>query len=77
LGTYQNGKALVLEYYNLAMDKFKKHLIPLDHSKSAKENLDMIYKNPKHGVLLRKVEPKYVENVLKGESVVTPSIMAQ
>ena len=55
LGTYQNGNALVLEYYNLASDKFKKHVIPLDHTKSAKENLDAIYKNPKHSILLRKV----------------------
>ena len=55
LGTYQGGNALVLEYYNLTTDKFKKHMIPLDRSKSIKENVDEIYKNPKHGILLRKV----------------------
>ena len=36
LGTYQGGNALVLEYYNLATDKFKKHVIPLDRGKSIK-----------------------------------------
>lgn len=36
LGTYQNGNALVLEYYNLGTDKFKKHVIPLDRGKSIK-----------------------------------------
>jgi hypothetical protein len=68
LGNYQNGNALVLEYYNLATDKFKKHVIALDRGKSVKENVDEIYKNAKHGMLLGKVEPKYVEAVIKGES---------
>lgn len=36
LGTYQGGNALVLEYYNLASDKFKKHVIPLDRGKTIK-----------------------------------------
>lgn len=36
LGTYQNGNALVLEYYNLALDKFRKHVIPLDRGRSVK-----------------------------------------
>lgn len=58
----------------MATDKFKKHVIPLDHTKSVKENLEIIYKSPKHGVLLRKVEPRYVENVLKGESVIGQAV---
>ncbi len=58
----------MLEYYNLATDKFKKHVIPLDRAKSVKENVDEIYANPKHGMLLGKVERKYLESVIKEES---------
>jgi hypothetical protein len=68
LGTYQNGNALVLEYYNLDLDKFKKHVIPLDHTKDVKENVKSILKNQKHALLLRKVDAKYLEAAIMGEN---------
>ena len=34
-----HGKVLVLEYYDLARDKFKKHLIEFDSSEEPKNNV--------------------------------------
>lgn len=31
--------AIVLEYYNLEADKFKKHLIPLERSSTSQKNV--------------------------------------
>jgi hypothetical protein len=63
-----NGSTLVLEYYNLAKDKFKKHQIPFNGSDS-KTIVEEIFKNPKHFVFLKKVDPKHVRAVIEGRDV--------
>jgi hypothetical protein len=64
-----NGNTLVLEYYHLGKDKFKKHLIPYDVSKDPKTIVEDIYKNPKHAPYLKRVNPKNVRLVLEGNKI--------
>lgn len=59
-----NRNILVLQYYHLGKDKFKKHLIPFDLSKNNKEVIEEILKNPKHAAYLKKVDPKHLLSVL-------------
>ena len=54
LGIYRNS-ALVIQYYILSEDKFKKHLIPFNNHDSPDQILDSILRNPKHAPFLRKV----------------------
>ena len=55
MGMYRG--ALVIEYYYLERDCFKKHLIPFDGSENPNKIVENILKNPKHAVFLRKVAP--------------------
>jgi len=64
-----NGSTLVLEYYNLAKDKFKKHLMPFDSSTETKHIVEQIFKNPKHIPFLKKVNPKHITSVLEGQKI--------
>lgn len=64
-----NGSTLVLEYYNLAKDKFKKHQIPFNVGSDPKTIVEEIFKNPKHFVFLKKVDPKHVRAVIEGRGV--------
>lgn len=66
LGLYQ-GNYLVVEYYNLQQDKFKKHLIQFDPSIGPDKNLEEMLRNQKHSIFLRKIESKYIKKVLKGQ----------
>lgn len=64
-----NGNTLVIEYYNLAKDKFKKHAIPFNSTSDPKSIVEDIFKNPKHLLYLKKVDPKNVRAVIEGQSV--------
>ncbi len=64
-----NGNTLVLEYYHLGKDKFKKHLIPYEITKEAKTIIEDIFKNTKHALYLKKVNPKHVRSVLEGNVI--------
>lgn len=64
-----NGNTLVLEYYHLGKDKFKKHLIPYEVTKEAKIVVDEIYKSAQHAPYLKKVNPKHVRSVLEGNVI--------
>ena len=63
LGIY-NYSSLVIEYYNFEKDVIKKHLIPFNPSESAKKNLEIILKNPKHSIFLRTSLSSYCNNSL-------------
>lgn len=67
IGLYRGG--IVLEYYNLEKDCFKKHVIPYDSSDSSDKIIENILKNPKHSVFLRKVAPHHLKQVLSGQRV--------
>jgi hypothetical protein len=64
-----NGSILVLEYYNLAKDKFKKHSIPFNSSSDSKSIIEEIFKNPKHFPYLKKVDPKHIRAVIEGRAL--------
>jgi hypothetical protein len=55
------GNILVLEYYNLAKDKFKKHQIPFDPNSDSKIMIEEIYKNSKHAPILKKIDPQHIK----------------
>lgn len=63
------GNTLVLEYYDVGRDKFKRHPIPYDPSADPKALIDEIYKNPKHLPYLKKVDPKHLRAVLEGHPI--------
>jgi hypothetical protein len=68
LGLMQ-GNTLVVEYYDLSSDKFKRHPIPYDPASDIKTILDDIFKNGKHVPYLKKVDPKHLKAVLEGQSI--------
>ena len=63
------GNILVLEYYNIANDKFKKHPIPFNPLNDPKETIDEIFKDPKHLPFLKRVNPKDIKAVIQGRTV--------
>lgn len=65
-----HGNTLVVEYYDLSRDKFKRHAIPYDPTAEVKTILDEIYKNSKHVPYLKKVDPKHLKAVLEGHRIV-------
>lgn len=65
VGTYKGS--LVIEYYNLEKDCFKKHLIPYDSSETIDKIIENILKNPKHSVFLRKVAPHLLKSAITGK----------
>ena len=66
IGLYRG--ALVLEYYNIERDCFKKHIIPYDGTHPPDKIVENILKNPKHAVFLRKVAPEHLKVALSGGS---------
>lgn len=76
LGLYRESN-LVLEYYNFETDKIKRHVIPFSISESASKNVELIMKNPKHAVFLKKVSIEHLEQVLIGSSFLLPSDINQ
>lgn len=67
MGTYRGS--IVIEYYNLEKDCFKKHLIPYDSSENVDKIIENILKNPKHSVFLRKVAPHHLKEAITGRRV--------
>ena len=65
LGIYKDNY-LVLEYYHLTEDKFKKRLIPFDANISAGKNVEIILRDPKHSPFLKKIEAQHLEKIIKG-----------
>lgn len=72
-----NGNTLVIEYYNLAKDKFKKHPIPFDPSADPQAVIEAIFKDQKHQPYLKKVDPKHLRAVLQGKAIPPPPQRAQ
>lgn len=66
------GHTLVLEYYDLSRDKFKRHPMPYDPSLDTKTAIDNIYKDAKHIPYLKKVDPKHLRAVLEGRALTIP-----
>lgn len=64
-----HGNTLVLEYYDLTKDKFKKHLMPFEVGTEPKTIVEQMFKNVKHVPFLKKVNPKNVRAVLEGNTV--------
>lgn len=59
-----HGNTLVLEYYHLQKDKFKKHAMPFETGKDPKLIVEELFKSPQHAPYLKKVNPKHVRSVL-------------
>lgn len=68
-----NGNTLILEYYNLTKDKFKRHPIPFNPLNDVKIIIEDIFKNVKHIPYLKKIDPKHVKAVLEGQSTIKKS----
>jgi hypothetical protein len=64
-----HGNTLIVEYYDLTRDKFKRHPIPYDPHADIKAVIDEIYKNAKHFPYLKKIDPKHMKAVLEGQAV--------
>jgi len=69
-----NGDTLVLEYYYLLSDKFKKHAISFNPQNDAKTNIEEMFKNSKHIPFLKRVDPKHIKAVLEGQRLNKPLI---
>jgi hypothetical protein len=59
-----HGNTLVLEYYDLTKDKFRKHLMQFEVGSDPKLIVEEIFKDAKHVPYLKKVNPKNVRAVL-------------
>lgn len=64
-----NGNTIVIEYYDLTRDKFKKHPIPYNPQEEVKSIVDQIFKDAKHIPFIKKVDPKHLKAVLEGQPV--------
>jgi hypothetical protein len=64
-----NGNTLVIEYYELTRDKFKKHAISYNPQEEVKSIIDEIYKSAKHVPFIKKIDPKHLKAVLEGHSI--------
>ena len=64
-----NGNTIVIEYYDLTRDKFKKHPIPYNPQEEAKSIVEQIFKDAKHIPFIKKVDPKHLKAVLEGQAV--------
>lgn len=66
-----NGNTIVIEYYDLGRDKFKKHPIPYNPLDEVKLTVDEIFKNSKHFPFLKKIDPKHIRSVLEGNPIIS------
>lgn len=64
-----NGNTIVIEYYDLTRDIFKKHPIPYNPQEEVKNIVDQIFKDAKHIPFIKKVDPKHIKAVLEGQPV--------
>jgi hypothetical protein len=64
-----NGNTLIIEYYDVSRDKFKKHPIPYNPLDEVKLTVDQIFKNSKHFPFLKKIDPKHIKAILEGNPI--------
>jgi len=69
-----NGNTLIIEYYDVSRDKFKKHPIPYNPLDEVKLTVDQIFKNSKHFPFLKKIDPKHIKAILEGNPITSHKV---